>query len=252
MNDIIESLSGAIDKLYQGFVVRDFLGFVVPGSISLLSLWYILRRPSPEQLLQQVDRLTNANTLQIVAFLGASYLTAWILQCVHYGIIDWLCSVGEPRKRWWQKVLWPVAGVKTYIASAQEILGDGNAAGKPTLSKSHSMITRSALVPDVDLGKVRGADYPPRLARSLAYFERASALTLMTGNIVPAGILLLFALDTGGLPPWGILIGTVILLFVYLEYWRLWHARNLRHRIFTAAAQASDANDVQLSTVHGK
>lgn len=39
MKEIIDSLSSSLERLYQGFVLRDLLGFVLPGSIFLLSVW---------------------------------------------------------------------------------------------------------------------------------------------------------------------------------------------------------------------
>lgn len=57
---------------------------------------------------------------------------------------------------------------------------------------------------------------------------------LMTGNTTIAGIPLLLALW----PVLGLWIvgGFLVLLLVYLEYWRLFYARNLRHELVVEAA----------------
>jgi hypothetical protein len=100
-----------------------------------------------------------------------------------------------------------------------------------------SLITTGALNPDQKLKSLRGAKALSRVQESAPYTERISALMLMTGNITIAGIpLLIVIVSKSALRWWHTLIGIGILLLIYLEHWRLFYARNLRHSLAIDAA----------------
>lgn len=256
MSNAASSISEAIEKVYQSFVLRDLLGFVMPGSVSLLSLWYLVERPPCVRFLHWlVNRFETApNVGQVLAFLGASYLTAWVLQSVHYGLVDWCFRIWRYSKVWqrdkrYRKLFyllsWPVrvVGIWFYMEKVTRFNHRDKAqdAISPSIEESPSLITRGALAPDEALKRIKGPKYPPRLSHSFSYTERASVLMVMTGNLAIAGIPFLIALGVGGLG-WWTLVGLPVLLLVYLEYWRLWYARNLRHQIYVAASEASDSS----------
>ena len=156
MSELIRSLSEAIEKFYRSFVSRDLLGFALPGSIFLSSFWLLVGRPeqiplcqSTAESLQCLTLLVgkDPNALQVLAFLGASYVTGWVLQCVHYGIADWVFQIVRYHKP--SSFIWPLAGIFIY---AKVIAGLRDHSGKV-----NSLITAGALDPDKGLMKVRGA-----------------------------------------------------------------------------------------------
>ena len=244
----VSSLSEAIEQVYQGFILRDLLGFVLPGSLSLLSLAYHLFRlwfPSLDffhKLKESVTEIVTATGAPIfglvvlAAFVGFSYVTAWILQSVHYGLVDWIFQFVRGDKRFRFR-LWPLTGVFFYAGAVVQSSSEIDMKGELPLSPS--MITRGALAPDQALMNIKGQDLPERMREASSYTERISALMLMTGNTAIAGALLLSVVlrqENLGWNWWVFLIGSLVILFVYLEHWRLWYARNLRHRIYVDAA----------------
>jgi len=86
METFAGSLSNAIERIYQGFILRDLVGFTLPGAVSLLSLVHHFRFGQEEEFYLNAewffDRLKESvsGNLSIVIFILLSYLTAWILQ----------------------------------------------------------------------------------------------------------------------------------------------------------------------------
>ena len=70
---------------------------------------------------------------------------------------------------------------------------------------------------------------------------------LMTGNTAIASIPLLFAV----IPAlgWWTLGGWFVWLLIYLEYWRIFCARNLRHQLAIEAACQENENIFKVSTM---
>jgi len=232
MDKVIDSVSNAIEKIYQSFILRDLLGFVLPGAISLLSFSFLVIPHSGDNfpgwlvVRLNIQRLT---TVQVILFFGFSYLASWILQSLHYGIVDWIHMVilVIRERRNWERLLWIISGPIIFMRMINRSITFPNIVESPTL------ITRGALSPDLALQRIPGREIPPRVRDSLSYFERASALMLMTGNLALAGIIFLFALGQGEFG-WKAAWGIPVILFLYLEHRRLWYARNLRMEVYTS------------------
>ena len=65
---------------------------------------------------------------------------------------------------------------------------------------------------------------------------------LMTGNIAIASIPLLIVVASKTALGWWIGFGALPLLLLYLEHWRLFYARNLRHELaIDAASQENES-----------
>jgi hypothetical protein len=233
MGSTVSSIADAIARIYHSFVVRDLLGFVLPGSILILTFWIYIDCPRPHEnrnmfeaiynniiYLDYKDNIdTNCTNIFIyltrvirepkliptTVFLVVSYITAWILQSVHYSILNIL--------------LLP----KSYFYKKRKTID------------SHFLITRMALKPDKDLERIRKIEVINKLEEGL-YTERLSALLLMTGNLSLAGSLFFLVLFFHSPPEkkqsYILWIELAIMALVYFEHWRLWHARNLRHEIY--------------------
>ena len=235
MKDIVNSLSISLERLYQGFVLRDLLGYVLPGSIFLLSVWSLFApgakntfcyQPSTNPLECFSKTLgENWETMQIVAFLGGSYLIALILQSFHYGLVDIVHQI-ITRKR-------PILGIRYYMKGISQPFDETREALK--LSEIPSLMSIGALSPDKALQNLKSESALSRFHESKAYSERISVLQIVMGNTVIAGIPFL-ALLSGVLGGWTVL-GAIVLIFGYLEHWRLFFVRNLRHEILIKAAQ---------------
>lgn len=240
------SFSDAIEKIYQSFVLRDFLGFVLPGTLSLFAIGYLLTSSFPNSFgwladIEQTIIQPPFNWLVIIGFLGLSYLTAWLFQSVHYGIVDFLFqlvrlgSLKQLRQlnENWYFFLWPVTAIFFYAKQVAKFNGQNDKSNK----LSPSLITRGALSPDNALNEIAGEKIPPRMQDSLLYTERVSALMIMTGNLAIAGLLLLFVIHQQFKSFWLTFICAVIIWLLYVEHWRLWYTRNLRHKIYVTASK---------------
>jgi hypothetical protein len=106
MNEVVRSFAEAIEKMYRSFILRDLLGFILPGLIFLASLWFLVGNPTQSPLCQSttgslhcLTQILGAkpNVWQILALVGVSYLTGWVLQSVHFGIVDWIFQIVKYR-----------------------------------------------------------------------------------------------------------------------------------------------------------
>lgn len=236
MKEILDSLSTSVEKLYQGFVLRDLLGFVLPGSIFLLSVWSLFAPAGsyalcdPDKPLQCFVNLLGEDwkTLQIVAFIGGSYLTALLLQSFHYGLVD---------------LVYRIATNKYQIFYYTKSISQPDITDIPNLSEIPSLMSVGALAPEKALKNLKNEKALSRFQESRAYTERLSVLQMVIGNTVLAGIpflgLLFKSLDLG----WGwTILGVIILLFGYVEHWRLYFVRNFRIGfLINAASKDKDA-----------
>jgi hypothetical protein len=277
MSEAIRSFTAAIEKMYQSFVMRDLLGFVLPGLIFLLSLWFLVGNPAQFFYCNSstnrfgcvmIGLGTMLTVWQVFILLGVSYLAGWVLQCVHHSIADSLFQLmqgdkngtvkpvetqakdteksAESREGGYKKIFvrlrstlsWPVMGIRFYVTEIRN--GTQNAI-------TTSLITKGALAPDIALKRVRGEKALRRLQESYPYTERLSALMLMTGNTAIASIPLLFAVRT--VFGWWTLGGGIVCLLMYLEYWRIFCARNLRHELAVEAACQENENILEVSAV---
>lgn len=242
MKDIINSLSTSLERLYQGFVLRDLLGYVLPGSIFLLSVWSLFTPTGKGTLCETVSSPLkcfsntlgeNWETMQIVAFLGGSYLVALILQSFHYGLVDIVYQIATQKR--------PILGIKYYMKGISQSFDENKEVSK--LREIPSVMSIGALAPDKALRNLKSERAFSRFQESKAYSERISVLQIVIGNTVIAGIPFLFLL-LKSLGPWTILStiflasGVIVLIFGYLEHWRLFYVRNLRHEILIEAAKA--------------
>jgi len=239
MSQAISSITDSIDRLYRGFVLRDLLGFILPGAIFLSSLWCLITSTNvsactsfdacAKHLLTPL--VIDGFTVKTLVFLGASFLAAWVIQSVHFGFVDWMYQIAK-HHQWWS-FLWPLAGVVVYARRIDDVFGDHTTTIQ---NPSPSLVTNGAIAPDITLKKLKGNRATERMGESTAYTERLSALMLMTSNLAIAGVpLVIFMVRQLGLHWWGVL-GIVALVFLYLEYWRLLYARNLRHELLVDAA----------------
>lgn len=231
MSEAVNSLSTAIEKMYQSFILRDLLGFVLPGLISTFSLWYLLesnfsQNPFVKWVTENPSSSLVPDWVKIVAGIATTYLISWTLQSIHYGIIDFLFQIGrlfnnvnpeQLEQKKWGRVFWPIIGILVYMAKIAHFKTQSDETNK----LPPSLISRGALSPD-NAYKIYHVQLSDVVSR---YPERLSALMLMTGNLAIAITLLLFALQLSG---WYLASGAVIVLFLYLEYWRLWYTRNLQ------------------------
>ncbi len=256
MGEAIRSFVEAIEKIYRSFVLRDLLGFVLPGMIFLLSLWFLFGTPSQffncPSPTDSFSCLTKGEGTVptgwlVLVFLGVSYLAGWILQCIHHGIVDSIFHVNMQAGKLALLrsivlcIFWFVIGIRSYARAITESTQN---------STPVSLITTGALAPDLALKGARGEKALKRFQESVPYTERLSALMLMTGNTVIAGIPLLFALRPAlGRWTW---VGVPVLLLMYLEYWRLFYARNRRHEIAVEAASQENGNLSQNDSSEGK
>ncbi len=256
MSEAINSLADAIERLYRSFVLRDVVGYLLPGSVFISSAWLLGSGQSdlPRYL---ANLLRDWMPSQLIAFLAASYLGGVLIQSVHYGIVDWVYQLQKkvydflqrdadswPTKTifWLLKtiflplraILWPVAGIFTYARQIIDVAKIDN----PSLIDSPSLMTIGALALDA-APRSREEKSLSKSGERDSYTERLSVLMLITSNLAIASVpLLILAIkfDLHWCYPLG---GALILLFLYLEHWRLLYARNLRHK-FLAEAGSSD------------
>jgi len=136
-----------------------------------------------------------------------------------------------------------------------------------------SLVTMAAVAPDKLRGRIKGQAALERLRDREPMFERMTALVLMTVNTFAAGVMLSMVVSIkglwqlgdcvrwivnyGGTRPVGafplaqlcdgaawIITAVVVLMtliLLYLEYWRLWYARNLIYKLGVDAAEKDSA-----------
>lgn len=250
MANTIEAISQAVERLYRGFVLRDLLGLVLPGAISLFSIWSLMNQfqdlaASLRNLGNSVKHLAaEPVTYQVIIaifFLSVSYVIAWLLQAVHNSIIDAIFQLIRPVHQWAQSnqrvrhilawpwlaplwlLFWPVIGLFYYMVEISKAFPSN---GVPSPTDTFSLVVRSALSPDHEyLNTNEESKLSPEIRQQFArYPERISALMLMTGNLAIAGVLFLVAWR----PHW---LAYVAVLLVYLEYWRLLYTRNMQYTL---------------------
>ncbi len=119
MGGTVSFIADAISRIYQNFVVRDLLGYVLPGSILILTFWIYIGCPRPHENrsifeamytnIIYLDYKNNIDTkctnifiylsrviqqpkiIPTIVFLVASYTATWIIQCIHYSLINIFC-----------------------------------------------------------------------------------------------------------------------------------------------------------------
>ena len=230
MSDIAKFL----ERLYQGFLLRDILGFIAPGSISLISLSAMfgssLSRITPSLITNLWGDLSI--TWRAIAFLVASYLLAWTLQALHYGVLNVVIKPSCFGDRF--SKLGPLAD----STDTQEI---------EKHLKQSPIVTRGALEPDLVLAKSMSEGMLENRLRELPYTERASALLIMSGNLAIATVLLVSML-IHRTNEWQWAFGFLIPCFLYIEYWRLWEARNLQVAIYSVGFRQKACDQAKRST----
>lgn len=244
MDKVIEAFSNAIERLYNSFVFRDLLGYVLPGSLLLSLLWLHFANPKQattyaglRNSLAILEKAfaTHSSTINILAFIALSYLAGWILQCIHFGLIDWLYRLVWPftttgsRWRFLLIFIWPVAGAVVFMRSTLALTRTPE---KWRDDHPLSIITAAALGPDIAKHH-RAISGERSLPNDTGrYTERLSAVMLMTGNVFCVGVVaFVLAAFSHLLLWWGYLICGAALLLIYVEFWRMWFARNLREVI---------------------
>lgn len=219
------SLFDGIQGLYSSFFLRDFLGFVIPGFIALVSvLWLTTPRSSQDFLGWIVDEAGGDwKTAEIVIALGISYISGLVLQAVHFGVFDWI-TFRPPqwarRKNLGRLPPWPVLAFGTYAGLRER--------GKLPVSK----VSQTILTSDELVASASRRGMPERVRHSLVYHERLGILTVVRGNLAVASLPLLVALGLGGIGWWA-LLGLPVIALVYLEHWRTWWFRNERMRVYS-------------------
>jgi hypothetical protein len=231
----MDAVSKVLERLYAGFFLRDILGFVVPGAISLISLWFIcgadsrLPKTPSNRLVTWFGGLDSG--WQVVTFIMVSYILAWILQTLLYGLVNLIAK----RRGLLEFFKGKLKGLVPF--------GDTSDVGQTAtvLSDSWAM-TRVSLRFDSILAKDLPREMLAERLEEFPYTERLSALAIMSSNLaistflVVVAMLLRFASE---LPWWAVVILAVVSVIVpsllYMEYWRLIRARNLQIAIYAAA-----------------
>ena len=269
-----------LDRLYQGFILRDILGFTVPGGIVLITLRVVLdarveqhmfnfAKTTCAQLSTEVIQSCQLSFVswQAVLFVVMAYLTGWLLQSLHFVLINIvdsarsfavliatiliklafktkvsdLCQsvdykdaeVMVEEADGWRCLL--VSLIKKVLCKVRE--GCFSNFREMSLEdlrraiKQQPLVTRGALeadwiwaeCADVELLKERLQDFP--------YSERLSALMLMSANLAMAIAVFVFVELAANNFNGQLLVGLLIFP-LYIEYWRLWKARNLQMAIY--------------------
>ena len=233
----MHGVSGILERLYSRFLLRDVLGFVAPGAISLFSLWSIchvdsvLEAIAPESLVTFFRHAPAG--WQILAFLAAAYLLAWALQAVVYGVVNLIMML--------------VRLVSNKIDKIHEIV-ETSWRLVPLVSKNEACVeqveaivkkswwmTRISLQSDLVLAKSFNDKLLEQHLTEFPYSERLSALAIMSHNLAIASILLIWSI-LRMCPHLRPLPFVVLMLLVpaslYIEYWRLINARDRQTAIY--------------------
>lgn len=253
MSDI-EKLIG---RIYQGFFLRDILGFVVPGSFSIISLLVVIYIRIPFSPLQLPNVLcanfswsTIANcelialNVLILTFLGFAYLWAWVLLCLSYVLF-------LNQNKFSQKIF----PQKDLLDLSQKNLDE-----LTKLTNVMPTVTRGALQTDFIRARSMSRSQLEKLVEEIPYTERASSLMLLSSNLGSATFVLIIALVAlwllEGLQSFTLivwtwrLIITLILLVIgiclYKEHWRIWNYRNLQLAVYGAALRESNQSQQRI------
>jgi len=230
-----------LDRVYQSFLLRDVLGFVVPGGIVLISLRVLLdiRIEHPVILFTKTvcgqlsafqsceATLTN---WQIITIPLMAYLAGWVLQAVHYGIL---------RLVYWK--LKPPFLLKRFLVSkfskSGSLLDNIKTQELESLLKQAPLMTQGALEPDLIMAEPMTDELLKEQLKESPYSERLSALMIMSANLAGAIFILAVMLGVKN----GLWLASLILLLIsialYFEFLRLWEARNLRVAIYAVEFQ---------------
>lgn len=275
MSNTVDSITGTIERLYQGFFLRDILGFTLPGIVTLAALWQLVEILKPFKTIN-IDHLLNKiytpgetfGLFESLILLGLAYTTGWMLQAIHHSVIDWLYQIilflshllGRPikslkmnaqSKPWVSRLInifWPIAGIFYYI---KQILEHDYREGNEQLL-AEPLTSRAAMAPDrMLIQKIKAGNASSELINNERlgdrYTERLSALLAMAGNLSVASLIWVLVIyrDTQNKT---VLWGLIVVALLYLEHWRLWYIRNLRHEIYVRRVANSEENEEKQSS----
>lgn len=221
-----------LERAYQGFVLRDVLGFLTPGAISLAVLWTMLdldvkvkfKQIVPNSLANLFGDGSTTSTWAIILFLASAYLLGWTLQAAHFGVLSFL--------RLLTRIPFLARFTNPNNSTLETFVGNGDVKGIENILRHSPPATRVALELDLISAKSLTNELLQERIRDFPYIERISALIIMTGNLSIAITLLLIAMATRIAFGWTALLLFVIPLFLYCEYWRLMKARSLLAAIY--------------------
>lgn len=270
MNQVTNSLSEVLDRIYRNFFLRDILAYTLPGLLFLSGILAIVDPsfldttcPTQPNLVQCLIIATKLDLSwhQIAFLLGSSYVVGWILQAVHFAIIDWGFAIVTRRNpHLWQNLLWPVFSVYYHTRAI--------AHGTDRRSEAFSLNTIGSLAPDKALRRLANNHESARVQATLSYTERLSALMLMLANLVAGGGVLMAVAVLNRLARFLLLLASslsitygdiiicltkflvvltvmsvvvLILMLIYSEFWRMYYARNLRVEYIIDSASALPA-----------
>ncbi len=271
-----------LDRLYQGFFLRDILGFTVPGGIALIALRAVLdvrveqhmfafAKTTCAQLSTELVQSCQLSFVswQMVLFIVMAYLTGWLLQSLHFvlvNLVDWarvlivllatifvkfvlhkevsdLCqSVNNKNVVEGADDLrcLLVSLIKKWLCKVRE--GCFSNFGEMSLEelgnaiKQQPLVTRGALEPDWIWAKCTDIELLKERLKDFPYNERLSALMLMSANLAMAIVVFVVVALVANNFNGQLLVGLLILIAaLYIEYWRLWKARNLQMAIYANA-----------------
>jgi hypothetical protein len=246
MADIVK----LIDRIYQGFVLRDLLGFVAPGSISLISIWFIFNLDQNPQIVSQLCYLWRwLEGWKFITFFVLAYLLAWTLQSIHYDflrIVGWILSrdtvvarLQKVHSRFIRAIFLPDRLFRKRFLNFTDCESRVNI---DNVLRNSNIVTRGALELDFIISKSMDQESLKKRLDDFPYSERLSALMLLTSNLAIAAVLLVLML-TQRLQRLEIWLFLLVPIFLYFEFWRLWQARNLQVAIYAAALkQATNPN----------
>ena len=207
---MLDAVSKLLERLYSGFFLRDILGFVVPGAVSLISLWSITYA-GPQCQRIRTDYIVSWFThldygWRVVAFLVASYLLAWTLQVFHYALVNSIARCRRPVEPLNTKTTW----FEEYAPLALMDVPAGKveaADGIRKILNQSSFMTRVSLESDWFLARCLAPNPAVDRLDQIPYTERLSALAIMSSNLAIAILLSLVAMLITYAPgfPWLVL-----------------------------------------------
>ncbi len=207
-----------LGRIYDGFILRDLLGFVAPGSITLIFLGVHFE----PHIVRSLWDSSSAWTITI--FVVAAYLWAWILQALHYGVFTWVAGRGFLRAHFLHR-----------LSELSRFVGNSNESIETRLAET-PLLTQGALEPDLVSAKAMDVTLLKERMKGFPYTERLSALMLLTGNLAIAFVVLAVASILPGYDGSSFSALTLpfflIACLMYWEYWRLWEARNIQVAIY--------------------
>ncbi|MBK7896574.1 MAG: hypothetical protein IPJ90_17190 [Anaerolineaceae bacterium] len=139
----------------------------------------------------------------------------------------------------------PLPGIRYYINKISQPYDKNKDVLK--LDEIPSLMSIGALTPEKALERLEGERALSIFQESKAYSERMSVLQIVIGNAVLAGIPLLVLLSKSLDLGWWTILGAIVLLLGYIEHWRLFFVRNLRHEILIKVANTIQEADIALN-----